>query len=211
MIQGFIFDFDGVICDSEKYHFLAWKDTASALSLDFTREEYVPFQSRGRKAVVSYLCQKANIPFTDDVFNRLSAVKSASFARLTRSVGANDLIKGADTFIKYLWEKNYPLAVASSASTAKEMLSALSLDGYFKAVVDGKDDLPKKPDPAVFLKAASMLDLPPENCLVFEDSPAGVTAAKNGGFPVVGIGDALEKTDFVILKNFLGAEKILNV
>lgn len=202
MKQCFIFDFDGVICDSEKYHYLAWKETAKKLSLDFSRKEYVPFQSRGRFAVIRYLCEKANVPFTDELFQSLSAVKSEAFARLTRAVGETDLIKGADVFIKNLYEKGYSLAIASSASTAKEMLHSLRLDPFFAAIVDGKDNLPKKPDPAVFTEAANRLNALPENCIVFEDSPAGVAAAKNGGFRVIGIGENLSGTDVQVYPDF---------
>lgn len=202
MITHFLFDFDGVVCDSEKYHYLAWKETAKKLSLDFSREEYVPFQSTGRERVIRYLCQKANTPYTDDLFKTLSAVKSKAFARLTRSVGTEDLIKGAEDFIKALYEKGYLLAVASSASTAKEMLETLRLDNYFAAVVDGKDNLPKKPDPAVFLEAAKRLCASPETCVVFEDSPAGVLSAKNGDFPVIGIGETLKDADVKSFPDF---------
>lgn len=202
MQKGFIFDFDGVICDSEKFHHLAWQQTAATLGLSFSREEYVPFQSTGRRVVITYLLQKANIPFTEERFSALSAVKSAAFARLTEHVGANDLIKGADKFILRLYEEGYPLAVASSASSAKKMLSALGLSRYFAVQLDGTDALPKKPDPTVFLTAARLLGLSPKEITVFEDSAAGVLAAQNGGFSVVGIGDTLSPSSFPICKDF---------
>lgn len=190
-MKGCIFDFDGVICDSEKYHHLAWEQTAKKLGVSFTREEYVPFQSTGRKRVIDYLCKKANVPFTEDRFLRLSAVKSEVFARLTDNVGADDLIKGADVFIKTLYDRNVPLAMASSASSAKKKLRLLGLDRYFTVLLDGNDVAEKKPDPTIYLTAAAKLGLSPACVTVFEDSPAGVQGAKAGGFSVVGIGTTL--------------------
>lgn len=206
MIKGCIFDFDGVICDSEKYHHLAWEQTARTLGVSFSREEYVPFQSTGRKKVIAYLSEKANVPFTEETFQTLSAVKSSSFARLTDNVGAEDLIKGVDTFIKRLSGDGVLLAMASSASSAKKMLTKLGLSPYFTVLLDGNDVPEKKPDPTIFLTAAKKLGLSPEDCTVFEDSAAGVQGAKAGGFSVVGIGETLPfETDYPRFHDFTDA------
>ena len=205
-MKGCIFDFDGVICDSEKYHYLAWEQTAKVVGVSFTREEYVPFQSTGRKKVIAYLCEKAGLSVTDELFDRLSAVKSETFARLTDKVGADDLIKGVDTFIRKLHESGYVLAMASSASSAKRMLTKLGLSPYFAVLLDGNDVAEKKPDPTIFLTAAEKLGLTPAECTVFEDSPAGVLAAKTGGFSVVGMGTTLPtETDYPRFNDFTEA------
>lgn len=207
MKKGFIFDFDGVICDSEKFHHRAWQEVATTLGVEFGAEEYVPYQSTGREKVIAYLLKKAKKPYSEDVFQRLSAVKSAAFARLTRFVGATDLIKGAESFIKRLYLTGATLAVASSASTARLMLRTLSLDAYFAAVIDGSDGYEKKPNPAVFLAAAEKIGLSPSECVVFEDSPAGVEGAKRGGFEVIGIGKNLSNAQLNVFDDFTGVEK----
>lgn len=207
MKKGLIFDFDGVICDSEKFHHKAWQEVAAALGVEFGADEYVPYQSTGRKKVISYLAEKAGATYSEDLFQRLSAVKSEAFARLTRDVGPSDMIAGAERFIKRAYASGATLAVASSASTARQMLRTLSLDAYFAAVVDGSDGYEKKPSPAVFIAAAEKIGLKPSECVVFEDSPAGVTGAKNGGFEVVGIGKNLANADFPVFDDFIGVEK----
>lgn len=207
MTKGCIFDFDGVICDSEKYHHLAWEEVAKLLRVPFSREEYVPFQSTGRRKVIAYLCEKAGVPFTEDRFSTLSAAKSDAFARLTQYVGADDLIKGVNTFIRTLYERNCLLAMASSASSAKRMLQNLRLSDYFTVLLDGNDVAEKKPDPTIFLTAAAKLGLSPDQVTVFEDSPAGVQAAKSGGFAVVGIGATLPwNTDYPRFTDFTGVD-----
>ena len=206
MKRTYLFDFDGVILDSEKFHYEAWKHVAGLVSVDFSFSEYVPFQSRGRKAVISYLLEKAKISFDEKIFNELSAEKSAFFARSTRYVGAENLIPGVADFIKKLKSLNFSLGLCSSAVTANDMLLKLGLARYFDVVFDGKKDLPKKPDPAVFLAASSFFGESPKNCVVFEDSVSGVTSALNGGFNVIGIGENLSffEGEFPIFKDFIG-------
>ena len=199
---GFLFDFDGVICDSEKFHHRAWQQVAGLLGVEFTKEDYVPFQSTGRRVVITELCRRAHRTLTEDLFAQLSEKKSLCFAAAIRDVGKKDLIPGAEDFIKLLFDRNKRLAVASSASTAKEMLDTLDLSRYFSAVVDGKNGLAKKPDPAVFLAACARLSLSPADCVVFEDSPAGVQAGLAGGFSVVGIGENVRKFNIPIFADF---------
>lgn len=188
MKKGYIFDFDGVICDTENFHYLAWKKVAEEINTSFSEEEYKPFRSTGRKTVISFLLSKAGIAYSDELYDRLCAVKSSCYARLTDSVGANNLIKGADVFIKKLYSEGYSLAVASSGSFATVLLKKLNLFDYFGSVIDGTYPIPKKPDPTVFLTASESLGLPVSDCVVFEDSQSGIEAAKRGGFTVVGVG-----------------------
>ena len=188
MKKGYIFDFDGVICDSEKFHYLAWKKVADSLNVEFTEEEYFPFRSTGRKKVIEYLLNKKGITFSESIFNTLCANKSKEYARLTNSVGKANLIKGVYEYITNLYGKGYSLAVASSGSYASVLLDKLNLTRFFKVVIDGTQPFPKKPDPTIFIKASEFLNLPIRDCVVFEDSVSGITAAKNGGFTVVGVG-----------------------
>jgi HAD superfamily hydrolase (TIGR01509 family) len=203
-MTGCIFDFDGVICDTEKYHFAAWREIALELGVGFSYEEYLPFQSRGRAVVISYLCAKAGKPLTENLLEVFSKEKGMKFAELSKSVGKNDLIAGADVFIELLYKNCVPLAVASSSSSAGVLLSRLGLAEYFSAIVDGRENLPKKPDPAVFLRAAELLGIPCGQCLVFEDSPSGIAAAETGGFRVVGVGENVKYRRIKTIKDFSG-------
>lgn len=199
MKKGYIFDFDGVICDTENFHYLAWKKVAEELNTSFSEEEYQPFRSTGRKTVISFLLSKAGVEYSEELYDRLCSLKSSCYADLTDSVGTKNLVEGADVFIKKLHSEGYSLAVASSGSFATVLLKKLNLFDYFQSVIDGTYPIPKKPDPTVFLTAAESLGLSVSDCIVFEDSPSGVEAAKRGGFAVVGVGGI--KGDYSI-KNF---------
>jgi len=200
--KGFLFDFDGVVCDSEKFHHLAWQNVAGLLGVPFSREDYVPFQSTGRRVVITELCRRARLPFTEEIFTRLSEKKSMFFAEAIRGVGKKDLIPGVEDYLLFLTRHEKRLAVASSASTAEEMLDRLGLSPFFSVVVDGKRGLPKKPDPAVFDAARLGLGLTVDDCIVFEDSPAGVQAGLNGGFAVCGIGENVQGFDIPVFSDF---------
>ena len=188
MKKGYIFDFDGVICDSEKFHYLAWKKVADTLNVSFSETEYFPFRSTGRLKVIEYLLSKKGIRFTEEIYATLCAEKSSEYARLTRSVGKSDLIKGVEEYILNLYDKGYLLAVASSGSFASVLLDKLNLTRFFKVIIDGTTPLPKKPDPTIFINASEKLGVDISDCVVFEDSVSGVQGAKKGGFTVVCVG-----------------------
>ena len=204
MKKGFLFDFDGVLCNSEKYHYLAWREVALSVGVSFTPEDYLPFQSTGRRNVIRELCLRAGLPFEEDRFQNMSALKSAAFARAIERVDKRDLVAGVEKFLVRLRQENVRLAIASGARTAKEMAITLQISDYFDVIVDGAEGLPPKPDPAVFLTACHKLGLTPEDCYVFEDSKAGIQAGLAGGFSIIGIGPVARETGVPSYDDFLG-------
>ena len=210
MKKGFIFDFDGVICDTEKYHYLAWKTVAENAGVTFTREEYSLFQSRGRKPVIEYIAEKSGKVYTEELYSKMSEEKSALFSSLTEGLSEKNLINGIKEFLIKIREKGGKTSVASSSENAGKNISVLNLGKYFDAVADGTEVAKKKPDPEVFLVAAKKLNLSPAECVVFEDSVSGVEGALKGGFSVIGVGEFLFRDDIPVIKDFSDTERTLS-
>ena len=191
--KAYIFDFDGVVMDTESLHFKAWNKGFEIMGDSLTEEEYLPLKSTGRKHIVETFSRKIGREITEDEALRICKIKDDYFKELCKSIDKDLLIKGVEDFLLKLKNTGAKIAVASSASTTTELLKKVGLTEYFDVVADGNLGLAKKPDPAVFLKAASLLGVEPKDCLVFEDSPAGLKAAENAGMDFVAVGAKSEK------------------
>ena len=183
--KAYIIDFDGVVMDTESLHFKAWNKGFSLLGDSLTEEEYLPLKSTGRKHIVNTFSRKIGREISEAEAEKICKVKDDYFKELCKNIDKSLLIKGVEDFLIKLKSENKKIAVASSASTTTELLKKVGLTKYFNVVADGNLGLPKKPDPAVFLKAAALLGVEVKDCLVFEDSPAGLKAAENAGMDLV--------------------------
>ncbi len=186
--KAFIFDFDGVVMDTESLHFKAWNKGFSILGDTLTEEEYLPLKSTGRKHIVDTFVKKIGREISESEALEICKVKDDYFKELCKSIDKSLLINGVEEFLIRLQNEDKKTAVASSASTTTELLQKVGLTKYFSVVADGNLGLPKKPDPAVFLKAAELLGVDAKDCLVFEDSAAGLKAAENAGMDFVAVG-----------------------
>lgn len=185
--KGCIFDFDGVVMDSEKYHHLAWEELAHEIGVEFTYEEYLPFKSAGRQVVIPYLLNKAGIAVTDQLYKKYSDLREEKIQRTLLNLNEKDITPGLVNFLHLLHEKGIKCAVASSSAAAHVTAQRFGLFNMFDAFVDGTQHLPNKPQPHLFLHAAQLLNLAPSQCVVFEDSINGLTAAKNAKMRCMGI------------------------
>lgn len=183
-----IFDFDGVVADTEKLHFEAWNKGFSYLNGSLTDEEYLPLKSTGRNHIVNTFAKKLGREITSDEALEICRIKDEYFVELCRKANKSLLINGVREYISELKAMGKKIAVASSASTTTEMLKKVELENVFDVVVDGNMKLPKKPEPDAFLMASELLYISPENCLVFEDSPAGAEAAINAEINFICVG-----------------------
>ncbi|MBR3988591.1 MAG: HAD-IA family hydrolase [Clostridia bacterium] len=197
--KAFIFDFDGVVMDTESLHFKAWNKGFSLLGNTLTEKEYLPLKSTGRKHIVNTFSHKIGREITEEETLEICKIKDDYFKELCKNIDKNLLIKGIEDFLIKLKSENKKIAVASSASTTTELLKKVGLTKYFDVVADGNLGLPKKPDPAVFLKAASLLGVDAKDCLVFEDSLAGLKAAENA------------KMDFVAVSGIKSEKAVLEI
>lgn len=189
--QGIIFDLDGVICHTDRYHFLAWKQIADQLGINF--DDRINDRMRGVSRMDSLeilLEEYHGEPLTVAQKAALAEKKNQLYVGLLQNMGEADLSEEVRKTMDTLRSRGRKLAIGSSSKNTKLILKRLGLTGYFDAVSDGTNITRSKPDPEVFLCAAQYLGLCPGKCLVVEDAKAGILAAKAGGFDSAGLGEA---------------------
>lgn len=189
-LKGIIFDLDGVICFTDEYHYLAWKELADRLGIPFDRKDNERLRGVSRMASLEIILEKSEKAYTEAEKQSFCEEKNNRYREyLSRMTPADLSEETASTLLK-LRERGYLLAIGSSSRNAKTILEKIGLGSFFDAVSDGTNITRTKPDPQVFLMAAEMLKLPPEECLVVEDAEAGIAAAKAGGMQAAGMGGA---------------------
>lgn len=187
-MQGAIFDLDGVIVDTAKYHFLAWKRLAAGFGFDFTEADNERLKGVSRMRSLDILLEAGRRSMSETEKEVAAAKKNAWYLEYLETLKQTDMLPGALEYLDYLKNWGVRVALGSASKNAAFILGRLGIHGLFDAVIDGDAVSAAKPDPEVFLKAAAALSLSPSVCVVFEDSFAGVQAAKAGGMKVVGVG-----------------------
>ncbi len=187
---GFIFDLDGVIVDTAKYHYLAWRKLANELGFEFTEEQNELFKGVSRKRCLEILLDIGGITATTEEFNRWMVEKNEDYLAYIEKMGRSEILPKVEEVLSYIKSKGMPIALGSASKNAIPILEKVGLSSYFEVVVDGNQVTKAKPDPEVFLMAAEKLGVPAQNCVVFEDAVAGLEAANNADMVSIGIGDA---------------------
>ena len=214
--KGFIFDLDGVIVDTAKYHFLAWKKLANDLGIDFTEEENEQLKGVSRVKSLEKILAWGNKTLSEKDFNAQMAKKNEDYLSHIAKMDESEILPDVPKVLNFLSENNQPISLGSASKNARTILERVNLKEQFNAIVDGNDVTKAKPDPEVFLIAAKLLNVAPENCIVFEDSVAGVEAANVANMISIGIGskDVLGHAKYVfndfteISEEFI--EKLIN-
>ncbi len=188
-VQAFIFDLDGVVVFTDKYHYLGWKKLADDQGWEL--DEYLGHQLRGvsRIPALEIILEHNGVELLEEEKHRLADIKNEYYRAFLQDISTNDLYPGAVELIKAVRERGVRTALASASKNAGTVLDALGLTLLFDAVVTGNDISRSKPDPEVFLISAERLGVSPERCLVFEDAYSGIEAAINAGMHAVGVGD----------------------
>ena len=196
---AFIFDLDGVIVDTAKFHFLAWRKLANDLGFDFTEEQNEQLKGVSRIESLKKILKWGNMELSEEEFNSQMARKNENYLSYVEEMDNAEILPGVSKVLEYLMERNIPFALGSASKNARTILKKIDLYNKFDAIVDGTDVSKAKPDPEVFLIAAEKLNTAPENCVVFEDSVAGVQAANVGKMTSIGIGDqkVLHEADYI--------------
>lgn len=189
-MRGFIFDLDGVIVDTAKYHYYAWKHLADELGIPFTEEDNENFKGVSRKRCLEILLEMGNISVTQEQFNRWLEEKNEDYLQYIAKMDASEILPDVPKVLNYLKSKNIPMALGSASKNARPILEKVGLLSYFDAIVDGTAVAKAKPDPEVFLIAADLLQVMPQACVVFEDALAGIEAANAASMLSIGIGEA---------------------
>ncbi|MDD7641224.1 MAG: beta-phosphoglucomutase [bacterium] len=189
-MNAVIFDLDGVICFTDQYHYLAWKEMADEIGVYF--DETINNRLRGvsRMDSLNIILEKSDKAYTHEQKEALAAKKNAIYVKLLEQMSPADLSDEVKTTLDALRAKGLKLAIGSSSKNTKMILKQIGLGDYFDAISDGTNIVNSKPDPEVFLKAAEFLSEDPKDCLVVEDALAGIEAAVRGGFKSAGLGEA---------------------
>ena len=200
MIKGYIFDLDGVIVDTAKYHYNAWRKLANSLGFDITEEQNENLKGVSRIESLEYILDLGNLTFTEEEKAQMAEEKNSWYVESISNMDKSELLPGAETLIKEIKASGLKVSLGSASKNSLRILEATGLIDYFDAIIDGTKTTESKPHPQVFLMGAEALELSPEECIVFEDSLNGVKAANTGGFVSIGVGDAeiLKEANFVI-------------
>lgn len=187
--RAVIFDLDGVLCFTDRYHYLAWKRLADSLKLPF--DETVNHRLRGvsRMESLSIVLEASDKTYSREEKLLFAEEKNRIYRTLLQNMTPADVSGETRETLNALRRKNIRLAVGSSSKNTPLILEKTELNNFFDAICDGNHITKSKPNPEVFLKAADMLALKPENCLVVEDAEAGIAAGAAGGFDTAAIGE----------------------
>ncbi|WP_109299050.1 beta-phosphoglucomutase [Aquimarina sp. AU474] len=199
MKKAFIFDLDGVIVDTAKYHFLAWQNLAQSLGISFSEEQNEQLKGVSRVRSLEKILEWGNKTISEEEFTKLMTDKNEEYLAYISKMDVTEILPDVPRVLDYLISKNQAVALGSASKNARIILDKVALKNKFQAIVDGTNVSKAKPDPEVFLIGAKELGIAPEDCIVFEDSVAGIQAANIANMISIGIGDAsvLHEADYI--------------
>jgi beta-phosphoglucomutase len=187
--KAFIFDLDGVIVDTAKYHFQAWKKIATELGIDFTLEHNELLKGVSRVRSLDIILELGKVKASQEDKDRWLVQKNEEYLSYLVDMDKNEVLPGVMPVLYFLKQNKQPIALGSASKNARPILEKTGIIDYFDVIVDGNDVVNAKPDPEVFLQAARLLNIANEDSIVFEDSVAGIQAANIGNMISIGIGD----------------------
>ncbi len=200
ILKGCIFDLDGVLVDTARYHFLAWKRLADELGIKFTEKDNERLKGVSRMDSLEIILGLGNVKCDRKKKEEFAALKNKWYVDYISRMTPDEILPGSLGFIRELRKAGIKTAIGSASRNTPMILERTGIETLFDAVADGNVVSKAKPDPEVFLFAARMLGISPDHCVVFEDAIAGVQAALNAGMACVGIGSpsVLTKAHFVV-------------
>jgi beta-phosphoglucomutase len=187
--KAFIFDLDGVIVDTARYHFLAWQKLAQEIGIEFTPEHNEELKGVSRVRSLDIILELGGIKASQENKNKWLIQKNEDYLSYLVNINESEILPGVLPVLHYLKDKNQLIALGSASKNARPILEKTGIISLFDAIVDGNDVSNAKPDPEVFLRAAKLLNAKNENAIVFEDSVAGIQAANIAKMISIGIGD----------------------
>jgi beta-phosphoglucomutase len=199
-ISACIFDLDGVIVDTARYHFLAWKKLTDQLGINFTEADNERLKGVSRIASLEIILEIGKVKADENQKHEYATRKNRWYVEYISRMTPDEILPGSIAFIKELRNAGIRVAIGSASKNTPMILERVGISDLFDAVADGNIVKRAKPDPEVFIKAAELVDIKPERCVVFEDAVAGVQAAINAGMMCIGVGspEILQKAHFVI-------------
>lgn len=204
MKKGFVFDLDGVITDTAKYHYIAWKELAAeiGIEIDLKFNEQLKGISRMDSLERILTLGNKNDAYTEVEKEALATKKNTHYVQLLQSLTPDDLLPGVKTFLDEAKAKNIPCAIASASKNAPFILDKLGVMQDFDMIVDPATLKKGKPDPEIFIQAALALGIEPAEAVGFEDAQAGIDGIKAAGMYAVGVysGEELHGADVIVEK-----------
>ncbi|WP_339257549.1 beta-phosphoglucomutase [Paenibacillus sp. FSL P2-0136] len=199
-MKGAIFDLDGVIVDTAKYHYLAWRSLAGELGFPFTEQDNERLKGVSRMRSLDILLEIGGLEYSEAEKLAMAEKKNRLYVEYISGLDESELLPGVRAYLNALRARGVAIALGSASKNAEFILEKLNIAGLFDVVIDGNKVARAKPDPEVFQSACRELGLEPQDCVVFEDAEAGVAAGKAAGMQVVGIGkpEVLKAADLVI-------------
>ncbi len=220
MKKAFIFDLDGVIVDTAKYHFLAWQNLANSLGISFSSAQNEQLKGVSRVRSLEKILEWGNKTISEEEFTTLMTKKNEEYLVYISKMDTSEILPDVPRVLDSLISKEQAIALGSASKNARVILDKVQLTDKFQAIVDGTNVSKAKPDPEVFLIGAKELGISPENCVVFEDSVAGIQAANRANMISIGIGDpkVLHEADYIFsdfteikeefINNLVSAKKV---
>jgi beta-phosphoglucomutase len=199
-IKACLFDLDGVIVDTAKYHYLAWRRLANELGFEFNEDDNERLKGVSRMKSLEILLEIGGVSFDEAAKEQMAEKKNVWYVEYITKMDSSEILPGVLDFLKELKAKGIKISLGSVSKNAMTILTNVGLVKYFDAVIDGTKITHAKPNPEVFLKGAAELDVDPKECVVFEDAQAGIEAAINAGMYSIGVGspEILGRANFVI-------------
>lgn len=187
--KAFIFDLDGVIVDTAKYHFLAWQKIAAELGIEFTPEHNEELKGVSRVRSLEIILKLGNIEASEENKTKWLKQKNEDYLSYIEHMDESELLPGVLNILEFIKEKKQLIALGSASKNARPILEKVKILHLFDAIVDGNDVTNAKPDPEVFVRGARLLNVSNENSMVFEDAVAGIQAANIANMTSIGIGE----------------------
>jgi len=199
-IKAVIFDLDGVLVDTAKYHYLAWRKLAEELNIEFSLQDNERLKGVSRMQSLEIILEIGNLKLDYDTKIELAKKKNTWYVEYIAKLSPQDILPGVIGFLESIKTYGIKVALGSASKNSMLILDKLNLTNYFDSIIDGTKVSKAKPDPEVFLKGAEALKALPSECIVFEDAEAGVEAAINAGMYCIGIGskNILKKANLVL-------------
>ncbi len=204
MIKGFIFDLDGVLVDTAKFHFKAWKRLANTLDIYFSEKQNEQLKGVGRAESLKKILEWGNKSISEEKFEELMALKNEWYLEMMNTMTEEDTLPGVKEFLEQTKKLKLKIALGSASKNARKILDRVRITHFFDAIIDGTQTTKSKPNPQVFIMGAEAFELNPSAIVVFEDSQAGVAAANAGGFLSVGIGEEKVLNEAKVIYKGLG-------
>ena len=213
-IRACIFDLDGVIVDTARYHFQAWKKLAGELGIKFTEKDNERLKGVSRMESLEIILKLGRKSYDRNNKELFATMKNQWYNEYINKMSPGEVLPGSVEFIEELRNAGIPVAIGSASKNTPLILERVGIKRLFDAVADGNNVRNAKPDPEVFLKAAGMLNTEPGYCVVFEDAVAGIKAAANAGMMRIGIGsaDVLAEAQYVVSGlNMMNLKKLRSI